>query len=447
MSFPSARSKKPRNICQSIINKEYLTGKVTRKNVSMLKRLVCDETAKFQKVWSKSSSSKIHHENSRLYFSHYNQVYHWAGTERGPRRLYKLNLHGKKIINIISSTSISRDDYGISYPAVMYVLTKKCLYEIDWHTGKVLRRVFLHKQFEFRDIQWNVNQKTIAIHSKSFRWQSENQIIDNIVDILVSFDLLLVMKSPSTILIYDFRDILKKGKRFDAELGEFCPEFNGVVGSDEDGLPFNISCDDLPPPLFDVLSEKHSFEIGGFPYSYICMHENHFKIETLRNRTLVIEIPTGKNFIEDDKCNFHSDESGRIIFTNYHLVRCLKQSHGTDEFKESYTITASPPEQSEEQKVIIPLMGYEDDLEVLYLVVLDERTSECVLSLYDDNNGSLLTSFPLEEKWDESAEHEIIFDIETFIHLVNVTSGRSHCYLYKFNRKYSGVRTEKKAIK
>lgn len=89
-------------------------------------------------------------------------------------------------------------------------------------------------------------------------------------------------------------------------------------------------------------------------------------------------------------------------------------------------------------------MGYEDDLEVLYLIVLDERTSECVLCLYDDKSGSQLATYPLEEKWEESAEHELLLDLETFVHIANQTSSRSLCYVYKFNRKISSNEKELK---
>lgn len=138
----------------------------------------------------------------------------------------------------------------------------------------------------------------------------------NIVDAVISHDLLIVMHSDDSLRAYSLSYIFEKFtlRHFNiGDVDESDLEFR--YGQHPVGFPYNVDITHLPPCLFQVKSKQHHLQIGSFPWKYI-IRESHSKCEmfNLKDETAVrhgsIEF---SDDIEQDEILFHPDESPRLI--------------------------------------------------------------------------------------------------------------------------------------
>lgn len=134
----------------------------------------------------------------------------------------------------------------------------------------------------------------------------------NIVDAVISHDLLIVMHSDDSLRAYSLSYIFEKVKRWlrfrwliymcNKDLSGFGFQFTlrhfNIGDVDESdlefrygqhpvGFPYNVDITHLPPCLFQVKSKQHHLQIGSFPWKYI-IRESHSKCEVGKQTQVVL---------------------------------------------------------------------------------------------------------------------------------------------------------------
>uniref|UniRef100_A0A8D0GXE7 DDB1 and CUL4 associated factor 17 n=1 Tax=Sphenodon punctatus TaxID=8508 RepID=A0A8D0GXE7_SPHPU len=443
----SSRAFKIHNVCCLLIRRSqgFYTkdcGVAHRKNTGILRKLVCQETTKFKKVWTTHSTSPIAYESGRIYFDNYRCCVSSIAPE--PRILYQMPACSKseKIEDALllecplGEVLPSLSDYKSS----LAVLTAhNWLFRLSANTGEVIEKVYLASYCKFRYLSWDTPQEIMVVKSVQHKLPAAaRQIFGNsVTDVTVSHGMLIVMHSAGLVRLYSFKLISEQFMEQQVNLGCEC-SWNGevgIVGKYPFGIPCNIKITDAPPLLFEVSSLENAFQIGGYPWHYIITpnkrrHQGVFHICSLKDHTLA------KNGVQDMKCcslepdwiYFHPDTSGRIIHVGPSVIKVLKlkeienteQQEVTEEFiveanreknvNNAITVTASgrvvkkrfnllddDPEQE-----TFKIVDYEDELDLLSIVAVSQVGADgrAHIDFHCNEHGSRLKRIPLVESWD-----------------------------------------------
>ncbi|XP_040418037.1 DDB1- and CUL4-associated factor 17 isoform X1 [Cygnus olor] len=382
-------------------------GVALRKNMGLLRSLICQENTTFKNVWTTHSASPIAYERGRIYLDNYQCCISSIAQE--PRILYQKPKCSKS--EKIEDALLLECPLGemlpnpLDYKSSLIVLTaQNWLLRLSADSGEILEKIYLAGSgCKFRYLSWDTPQEVMVIKSAQNKLPAASrqagiqqsvlfhlavfQVIplsfigmleiskkifgNSVTDVDVSNGILIIMYSMGLVRLYSFQAITEQFMEQPFDLG--C-EFSwngqvGVVGKYPFGLPCNIKITDTPPLLFEASSLENAFQIGGYPWHYIITpnkkkHKGVFYICSLKDNALA------KNGIQDMKCcslepdwiYFHPDMSGRIIHVGPNLIKVLKLKEvesNTDqtEISEDFIIVANREENCVNSSVTVTASG------------------------------------------------------------------------------------------
>ncbi|XDV31078.1 hypothetical protein PO909_033849, partial [Leuciscus waleckii] len=295
-----------------------------------------------------------------------------------------------------------------------------------------------------------------------------------VVDVLLSQGVLAVSHSSKHVKLYSFEYIVNKYRIEKLALGQQC-EINGgkgIVGEAPYGIPVNIHIHECPPVLFEMSYFENGVQIGGHPWHYIYT-PNHKRHRGTHHICSITDGELAKSGVQDMKCDsleadwifFHPDDSGRIVHAGPSAINVLKimAETGCDrkcEIVTDFSITAARDNSG--PQVIVTSSGrtvkrrfqlldddpaqetfrmvkYEDELDLLAVIDTThaEDEGQAHLRLHDNKTGILMKRVPLKEPWDVTYSHEVYFDRDTIIHIVQEKNNTFCCHVYKMKRRPS----------
>uniref|UniRef100_A0A8C0G8B5 DDB1 and CUL4 associated factor 17 n=1 Tax=Chelonoidis abingdonii TaxID=106734 RepID=A0A8C0G8B5_CHEAB len=439
----SSNAFKIHNVCRLLTRRSHGfytkdAGVAHRKNMGILRKLVCQKSTKFKNVWTTHSTSPIAYEHGRIYFDNYRCCV--SSIAREPRILYQLPACSKseKIEDALllecplEETLPSPPDYKSS----LAVLTAhNWLLRLSANTGEILEKIYLPPYCKFRYLSWDTPQEIMVVKSAQHKFTAAAQQAgiqqsvlfflavfrvlplkfigmleinkkifgNNVTDVAFSHGMLIVMSSVGLVRLYSFQSISEQFTEQKFDLGCKC-NWNGkvgIVGKYPFGLPCNIKITDTPPLLFEVSSLENSFQIGGYPWHYIITpnkkkHKGVFHICALKDNVLMNNSVT-------------VTASGRVV-------------------KKRFNVLDDDPEQE-----TFKIVDYEDELDLLSVVAVTQTGADgkAHLDLHCNEHGILLKSIPLAESWDVTYNHEVYFDRDIVLHIEQKPNRIFICYLYQ----------------
>ncbi|KAM9347154.1 DDB1- and CUL4-associated factor 17 [Symphorus nematophorus] len=342
-------------------------GTLVRHNMKILRALIFQDNRNFIKVWSKTSKSKIMHENGKIYFENYQNCYSCVHSE--PQVLYRLPKRSKLekfedallCQSPLDKTLASPSDHK---PSLLALAANNWLYRLSAETGEELQRVYLSSNHKFRYLGWDVSQEVFYVKSVQNKETSlarqagisQNTVMhlaifhmfplqivgileinkkvfgNGVTDVVVSQGCLVVSYSNKSVKLYSFEHIVQRFLTEKLTLGKQSSLLGGkTVGDVPFGIPVNIQITDCPPVLFEVSCLNNSVQIGGYPWHYIYTppHKNHkgtHHICSLKDSTMATNGIQSINCfsLESDEMFFHPDDSGRIIHVAPNIMNVLK---------------------------------------------------------------------------------------------------------------------------
>uniref|UniRef100_A0A8C3V202 DDB1 and CUL4 associated factor 17 n=1 Tax=Catharus ustulatus TaxID=91951 RepID=A0A8C3V202_CATUS len=433
------------NVCRLLTRRTHGfyardAGVAHRKNLGLLRKIMCQESTKFKNVWTTHSASPIAYERGRIYMDNYQCCI--TSIAQQPRLIYQKSKCAKS--EKIEDALLLECPLGemlpspSDYKASLIVLTvQNWLLRLSADSGEVLEKVYLAGSCckFFRYLSWDTPQEVMIVKSAqnklpaaarqagiqqtvlfylavfqvlplSFIGMLEinKKIFGNsVTDVAVSNGILIVMYSMGLVRLYNFKAILEQFMEQPVDLGQ---EFNwngqvGVVGQFPYGLPCNIKITDTPPLLFEASSLENAFQIGGYPWHYIITpnkkkHKGVFHICSLKDNALVNNSVT-------------VTASGRVV-------------------KKRFTLLDDDPEQE-----TFKIVDYEDELDLLSTVAVTQIGADgrAHLDFHCNEHGILLKSIPLKESWDVTYSHEVYFDKDLVLHIEQKPNRRFSCYVYQ----------------
>ncbi|XP_070813008.1 DDB1- and CUL4-associated factor 17 [Pituophis catenifer annectens] len=364
-------------------------GTVYRKNMSLLRKLICQETTTFKNVCTIQSSSPISYHSGKIYLNNYRRCVSCITPE--PRTIYQMpgwptseKIEDALLLECpVGEVLPMPSDYKPSWAAVT---AHNWLFRLSANSGEILEKVYLASHCKFRYLNWDMPQEVMAIKSTQLKlpaaarrtgiqqsvlyflaifrvWplsfvgmlELDKKIFGNsMADVSVSHEMLIVTHSTGHVRLYSFQAISERFMEHPVDLGQ---EYSwngkvGIVGKYPFGIPCNIKITDTPDLLFEVSSLESAFQIGGYPWHYIITpnkksQEGMFHVCSLKDHTLA------KNGIQDMKCcslepdriSFHPDSSGRMLHVGPNLIKVLKlketESAKQQEVTEDFIIEAN----------------------------------------------------------------------------------------------------------
>ncbi|KAM9305693.1 DDB1- and CUL4-associated factor 17 [Gastrophryne carolinensis] len=436
-----------------------------RINMDILRKILCQKTTKFRKVWTKQSKSSINYVSGRIYFANYGCCY--SSNSYKPNRLYEMPRCPKS--EKIEDAMLCECPLGEPLPrpsdytsSLIAITGHNWLLRIAADTGETLQKVYLGSYRKFRYVAWDIPQETLVVKSVQKNSTSQNQQGTVLLYLAVFnvFPLSLV-----GVLEIDKKYIQKK-----CILGQTCTWHGktGTVGEFPFGVPCNITLIERPPALFEVPCLENAFQVGGFPWHYIITpnkktEKGTYHICSLENHSLA------KNGIRDMKCcslepdwiHFHPDASERIIHAGPDRISVLRlkeleddlyQYEVTEEFSilamrdrtvNNFTVTSSgrlvkrrydklddDPDQETFKAVV-----YEDELDLLTVVAVTQADydGKARVDLHCNDTGRILKKISLHESWDVTHSHSLVFDRDTLIHIEERPNRNFSCNVYKMH--------------
>ncbi|XP_026552849.1 DDB1- and CUL4-associated factor 17 [Pseudonaja textilis] len=364
-------------------------GTVYRKNMRLLRKLICQETTTFKNVWTIQSSSPISYHSGKIYLDNYRHCVSCITPE--PRTIYQMpgwptseKIEDALLLECpVGEVLPKPSDYKPSWAAVT---AHNWLFRLSANSGEILEKVYLASHCKFRYLSWDMPQEVMAIKSTQLKlpatarqtgiqqsvlyflaifrvWplsfvgmlELDKKIFGNsMADVSVSHEMLIVTHNTGHVRLYSFQAISERFMEHPVDLGQ---EYSwngkvGIVGKYPFGIPCNIKITDTPDLLFEVSSLESAFQIGGYPWHYIITpnkksQEGIFHVCSLKDHTLA------KNGIQDMKCcslepdriSFHPDSSGRMLHVGPNLIKVLKlkesESAKQQEVTEDFIIEAN----------------------------------------------------------------------------------------------------------
>ncbi|XP_043931460.1 DDB1- and CUL4-associated factor 17 [Protopterus annectens] len=361
------------NVCTLLIKRSSGlfsngAGTINRKNLKILRKLLCQDTTTFKWVWTKQSKCPIAYERGRIYFDNYRSCF--SCTTSVPGLLYEIPKCNRmeKIEDAllcecpVGETLPRHSDYGASLIALT---ANNWLVRLSANTGEVLEKVYLSSDCKFRYVTWEAAQETVVVKSahikgpaRSTQTGSQHSLLlylavfkvlplsvvgmleinkkifgNTVTDATVSHGVLIIMHSTGLVRLYSFQWIIHQFMEKELNLRQECIwNFgNGIVGGYPFGIPCNIRITESPPVLFEVSSLESALQIGGYPWHYI-MTPNKKTEKGIYHICALKDNKVATNGIQDMQCcslesdwiYFHPDESGRIVHVGPTQINVLK---------------------------------------------------------------------------------------------------------------------------
>lgn len=483
-----------------------LTKSCYRLSLKIVREIVADKNTTFKKVWEYHSQEPISCEDGKLYFNNFKTCYTLCGKNCLPSCLYKLDpvtLHGRVEDAIMFSGQVFK--FVTSVPAsykrfLMTLSSTNVLTSYDNEIGQALQSVYIGplERSKFRHLDWERHGETIVVLSTLNPAASSSPGKSRILVVIAWFSVfplqfiamleidrevfgkecshcnvsegLLILGTGSSdtgsVRLYDFTQMVDEGMLFSAKLGEPCDDLGGGrAGFHPYGLPVNCIVKEAPPLLFQVKCTEYTLHFGGFPFQYITTPPRRvgtFHVKSVASDTLVkngvLDFP-----ITTTKLNsiaFHPDDSGRIIHTSSHAIRCFNLIKDNDD-----NITLIP---SFEIRMINPVEpinnfipgkrisqrnskrrfsfeeicahdksimseDYENELDLFGVLGIPTAfdNNDGRIQLYDSDSGCLLKTIDLHMKLEEFSEYTLTMDLEMFIILSKNECRNYSCYIYR----------------
>ncbi|XP_068101634.1 DDB1- and CUL4-associated factor 17 isoform X2 [Hyperolius riggenbachi] len=450
-----ARSEVVKNVC-SLVTRKCLgsfpksTYNNHRINMDILRKIMCQKTTKFCKVWAKHSKSSINYVNGRIYFANFGCCF--SSIPCRPQQLYEMPRCPKseKIEDAmlcecpLGEPLHEQSDYTASLIAVT---GHNWLLRIAADTGETLQKVYLGSYRKFRYITWDVPQETLVLKSVQKNGASENQQstvmfyfaifsvyplslvgvleIDknvfgsNVSDAMISSGMLIIMHSVGLVRLYSFERIMEQCMQQKYVLGETCTwkGETGTVGDYPFGIPCNITLTERPEVLFEVPCLENAFQVGGYPWHYIITpnkkkDKGTYHIRALADHTLAKNGVLDMKYysLEPDWIHFHPDASERIIHVGPDRISVLRLKELEEdscqyEVKEEFGILAMR----------------DHTVNNLVTVTASGRLVKRRYEKLDDDPEQ------------ETHSHALVFDRDTLIHIEERPNHNFSCYVYKMH--------------
>ncbi|XP_044160285.1 DDB1- and CUL4-associated factor 17 isoform X1 [Bufo gargarizans] len=294
----------------------------------------------------------------------------------------------------------------------------------------------------------------------------------NVSDAMISDGMLIVMHSPGLVRLYSFEKIAKECMQQQCVIGETCNwrGETGRVGDFPFGIPCNIALTERPPILFEVPCLENAFQVGGHPWHYIITPNKRKERGTYQIRCMD-DHRLAKNGLRDMKycslepewIHFHPDSSERIIHVGPDQIWVLKLKELEDdaykyEVIQDFVILAFRDPKADNKLATFTTSGrlvkkryarldddpdletftavvYEDELDLLTVVAVTQIDAEgrAHVDLYCNETGKILKKITLQESWDVTHSHALVFDRDTLIHIEERPNHNFSCYVYKMH--------------
>uniref|UniRef100_A0A3B4ABM0 DDB1 and CUL4 associated factor 17 n=1 Tax=Periophthalmus magnuspinnatus TaxID=409849 RepID=A0A3B4ABM0_9GOBI len=456
-------------------------GTVSRNNIKLLRGLLLQVILKFSKVWCKSSKSTITCEAGQIWFC--------FSLHLEPSLLYKLPRRPKQEKfedALLCQTPLDKtlETPMDQKPNLLVLTTNNWLYRLSAQTGKELQRIYLSPNHRFKYLGWDVSQEVLYVKSvqnkesagithntlmhlavfKAFPLQimgiieiNKKVFGNSVSDVVLSQGVLAVSYSNKSVKLYSSEHIFQRQS----------PLLGGkTVGEFPYGIPVNVHITDSLPVIFEVSCSHTGMQIG-YPWHFIHTppHKKHtgtYHICSLKDCT------PARNGIRNMKCcsletdviMFHPDDTGRIIHVGPKSIEVLKivddlnslassmivedfsiiiDEHRNRSPRVTVTSSGRTVKQRYDQLDDDPnqetfrMVEYEDELDLLAVVVTHGEEGAVQVRLYDNQNGELLRTIELTESWDETYRHELIFDKDTIVHIEHNCNTTDTCiYVLQF---------------
>ncbi|XP_069791689.1 DDB1- and CUL4-associated factor 17 isoform X3 [Narcine bancroftii] len=449
-------------------------GSIHRKNLTILRQLICQNTTTFERVWTKQSNSPVVYEKGKIYFDNYRCCFISTGPQ--PSLLYKLpKLHtsGKIEDALLCESPVGEmlpkpSDHK---PAIMALTANNWFIRTSTRTAEIIEKVYLSSQWKFRYLTWDNTQETVVLKTTQNKVTAVARAGGNQHSILLHLALFSVLP----LAFVGMMGIDKKFTQKQCILGQNCEWNNttGIVGAPPFGIPCNIKITDCPPVLFEVACLESALQIGGYPWHYIITpnkqnQKGTYHICSLKDKKLA------ENGIQEMQCcsletdwiYFHPDDSGRIMHigpTQINVLQLTERSEDKQRWKvlQAFTIL-SKRERKVENSVMVTAYGrvvkrqfaqlddeqyetfkmvdYEDELELLTVLAVAPTDNEgnARLDFYDNQTGTFIKSVSISEPWDVTYNHQLFFDRDTIIHMEQLEHRACCCHVYKMVRCSEG---------
>ncbi|KAM7380546.1 hypothetical protein PAMP_003834 [Pampus punctatissimus] len=288
---------------------------------------------------------------------------------------------------------------------------------------------------------------------------------NSVTDVVLSQGVLAVSYSTKSVKLYSFEHIVQSYMAEKLTLGKQSSHLGGkTVGDVPFGIPVNIQITDCPPLLFEVSCSNNGVQIGGYPWHYIhtppqkC-HKGTHHICSLKDSSMASNGIQNMNCcsLESDGIFFHPDDSGRIIHVGPTTINVLKilsefnsglpskvvgdfsmTTHRNNNPISQVTVTSSGRTvkkrfqqlDDDPDQETFRMVEYEDELDLLAVVVTNGEEGRAHIRLHDNQSGQLLRTVDLVEPWDETFRHELFFDKDTIVHIEQKKTNFC-CHVYK----------------
>ncbi|XP_064419767.1 DDB1- and CUL4-associated factor 17 isoform X3 [Latimeria chalumnae] len=400
-------------------------GAIYRKNLKILKHLVCQDTTSLRNVWMKQSKSPVVYERGRIYFDNYQCCFSCANSS--PKLLYKMPKCSK--MEKIEDALLSECPVGELLPSLLdykssliTVTANNWLFRVSVNTGEVLEKVFLSSLYRFRYVTWDVPQESLVVKSAQNR---QRAMVAQEAGVVQSGVLCLAVFRVLPLSLIGMLEINKN-----------------VFGNH----------------VIDA-TISHGILIVMYRMGLVRLYNFQWITETAENGIQDMKCCS----LECDWIYFHPDDSGRVVHVGPNQINVLRlketpetdhQHQVTEDFVilakreakllHSVTVTASGRvvkkrfEQldDEPEQETFKIVDYEDELDLLAVVAVTQTESEgrAHIDLYNNQTGTLVKTVPLVEYWDVTYSHRIFFDRETVVHIEQKPNRIFCCYVYKMFR-------------
>ncbi|XP_055958545.1 DDB1- and CUL4-associated factor 17 isoform X1 [Patella vulgata] len=383
-------SKRPCSTSESIylhlLQREYASGNSYRRNLKILKNIICKGKTTFRKVWEKHSTKHISTEGSNIFFDNYRYFYNGNTLSCSPRLVYTLpSVPTNRKIEDALICHTTQECLHLSrlyqHDCLITITANNHLRLYNLTSGEVLHDLYLSSHLNFRELAWSVDQETLVIrstHNKMSAFARQAGVTVSIVMVLAVFDvnplqfigmieidkrtwgtgvldamiiggMLIIMYQSGFVKFFNFEEIVRK---YRTDTDKYM--VNGIYTN---GIPINIKVTECPPVLFEVKCSQHNVQFGGFPWHFIITPHGSlgcFLVYSFIDRQVIKggHLDLDNNSIELDKAIFHGDESGRIIHIGHDTVRVLEIVSGRGQktqLEKSFEIVIKD-EESEKEK-------------------------------------------------------------------------------------------------
>ncbi|XP_070206525.1 DDB1- and CUL4-associated factor 17-like [Littorina saxatilis] len=316
------------NVLHALIRREYYPKNSLRKNLQILKTLVCRGNYEFRKVWEQSSKQLICCESNTIFLDNYRTAYSGYGLHNGapvPKFSISQDKLPRKIVDAVLSrskpTTIHKSGQWTGKPGnKMYAITSSSLLVVDLNTGRVGFEILLllSDVINFKHINWLQTEESIVLSTtlcprlpprqRRPPAQGPSNLVKvlavfttlpitfvcmfevtrkvfgaDVTDVMMCQGLLAVMHQSRHVRLYDFKHMLAKYKveplaLRNSRYGDSAPlninmKITGnvqVTASFVSTLAIRISeTSELPRCLFVTRCEEWNVQIGGHPWHYL----------------------------------------------------------------------------------------------------------------------------------------------------------------------------------